>query len=187
MIMAGMNPTQSPQISQIGLRAQLVAIFIACITMSVFGRKIIVLWSRFATGVVFVTMGSAGFYQHDHRALMYVAVVDRNSYLWGQTNADSDRRFIGVSILLIGAIAALGVGATWPVLIVELSLVCLRAESFALGLAGIVFSIKVPYIFNADVGNLGGNNGSIFAPLSFLGFGLSLYYYLITLSLTSIY
>jgi Na+/melibiose symporter-like transporter len=72
MIMAGMSPTQSLQISQIGLGAQLVAIVIACVTMSVFGRRTIVLWSCMATGVVFIGMGVAGFFQHDPKALMYV-------------------------------------------------------------------------------------------------------------------
>lgn len=39
--------------------------------------------------------------------------------------------------------------------------------------AGVVFSVSVPYMFNADAGNLGGKIGFIFAALSFLGFGLS--------------
>ncbi|KAH7386037.1 general substrate transporter [Pyrenochaeta sp. MPI-SDFR-AT-0127] len=146
LIIAGMSPTQSLQISQIGVGVQIVAIAIACVTMTVFGRRLIVLWSCMATGAVFVAMGAAG--------------------------------FIGVSILLVGTIASLGVGATWPVLIVELSSVRLRARSSAIGfmtnaLAGVVFSISVPYMFNADAGNLGGKIGFIFAALSFLGFGLT--------------
>ncbi|KAF2631290.1 hypothetical protein BU25DRAFT_227146 [Macroventuria anomochaeta] len=67
-------------------------------------------------------------------------------------------RFIGVSILLVGSIAALGVGPAWPVLISELSSVRLRAKSPAIrfmtnALAGVAFSISVPYMFNDDVGN----------------------------------
>lgn len=40
-------------------------------------------------------------------------------------------------------------------------------------LAGVIFSVSVPYMFNADAGNLGGKIGLIFAALSFLSFGLS--------------
>ncbi|OAL49793.1 general substrate transporter [Pyrenochaeta sp. DS3sAY3a] len=156
LIMAGMSPTQSLQISQIGVGVQLVAIVIACITMTYFGRRTIVLWSALATGIVFVAMGAAGFFQSDVRAL----------------------RFIGVSILIVGTISQLGVGAAWPVLISELSSIRLRAKSSALGFmvnafAGVVFSVSTPYMFNADAGNLGGKIGFIFAALSFLGFSLS--------------
>lgn len=88
-------------------------------------------------------------------------------------------RFIGVSILLVGTIAQLGVGATWPVLIGELSSIRLRAKSSAIGFmvnafAGVVFSVSVPYMFNYDAGNLGGKIGFVFAAFSFLGYGLSL-------------
>jgi hypothetical protein len=93
------------------------------------------------------------------------------------TNANITCRFIGVSNLLVGTIAALGVGASWPVLIVELSSIRLRAKSSAIGfianaMAGVVFSISVPYMFNADAGNLGGKIGFVFAALSLLAFGL---------------
>ncbi|KAJ8108536.1 hypothetical protein OPT61_g8106 [Boeremia exigua] len=159
LIMAGMSPTQSLQISQIGVGVQMVCICIAGVTMTYFGRRIIVLCSCAATGVVFIGQGAAGFFQHDPNAL----------------------RFIGVSILLVGSIATLGVGATWPVLIGELSSVRLRAKSSAIGfmtnaLAGVAFSISVPYMFNADAGNLGGKIGFIFAFLCFLGLGLSWLY-----------
>jgi SP family general alpha glucoside:H+ symporter-like MFS transporter len=95
-----------------------------------------------------------------------------------EKKANIERSFIGVSILLVGIIASLGVGATWTVLIVELSSVRLRAKPSAIGfmtnaLAGVLFSVSVPYMFNADAGNLGGKIGLIFAALSFLGFGLS--------------
>ncbi|KAH6643101.1 general substrate transporter [Boeremia exigua] len=156
LIMAGMSPTQSLQISQIGVGVQLVATVIASFTMVYLGRRTIVLWSAFATAVMFVAMGAAGFFENDTRAV----------------------RFIGVSIIIVGTISQLGVGATWPVLIGELSSSRLRARSSAIGfiinaLAGVVFSISVPYMFNADAGNLGGKIGFVFAGLSFLGFGLS--------------
>ncbi|KAF9690981.1 hypothetical protein EKO04_011264 [Ascochyta lentis] len=159
LIMAGMSPTQSLQISQIGIGVQMVCICIAAVTMTYFGRRVIVLYSCAATGAVFIGQGAAGFFQQDANAL----------------------RFIGVSILLVGAIATLGVGSTWPVLIGELSSVRLRAKSSAIGFmtnafAGVAFSISVPYMFNADAGDLGGKIGFIFAFLCFLGLGLSWLY-----------
>ncbi|PSN74207.1 general substrate transporter [Corynespora cassiicola Philippines] len=159
LIMAGMSPTQSLQISQIGIGVQIVCICIASVTMTYFGRRVIVLCSCAATGIVFIGQGAAGFFQNDTSAL----------------------RFIGISILLVGAISTLGVGAAWPVLISELSSVRLRAKSSAIGfmtnaLAGVVFSVSVPYMFNADAGNLGGKIGFIFAFLCFLGLGLSWLY-----------
>jgi SP family general alpha glucoside:H+ symporter-like MFS transporter len=72
MIMAGMSPTQSLQISEIEVGSRMVAVVIACVTMSVFGKRIIVLWSCFGTGVVFIGQGAVEFYQSDSRALMYV-------------------------------------------------------------------------------------------------------------------
>lgn len=69
LIMAGMSPTQSLQISQIGVSVQLVATVIASITMTCCGRRTIVLWSELATGIMFVGMGVAGFYQSKAEAL----------------------------------------------------------------------------------------------------------------------
>jgi Na+/melibiose symporter-like transporter len=75
LIMAGMSPTQSLQISQIGVGVQMVCICIAGVTMSVFGRRIIVLCSCAATGIVFIGQGAAGFFQHDANALRYVLLL----------------------------------------------------------------------------------------------------------------
>lgn len=156
LIMAGMSPTQSLQISQIGIGVQIVAIVLASIFGSAFGRRTIVLWSSMATGIAFVAMGAAGFFQHDTRAV----------------------RFIGASILVAGSVSYLGVGAVWMVLNSEISSVRLRAKSSAISfmvnaLCGVVFSITTPYMFNVDAGNLGGKIGLIFAALSFLAFGLT--------------
>lgn len=156
LIMAGMSPTQSLQISQIGIGVKMVAIVLAVVFMSTFGRRLIVLWSSMATGIAFVAMGAAGFFQHDTRAV----------------------RFIGASILVAGSVSYLGAGAVWMVLNSEISSVRLRAKSSAISfmvnaLCGVLFSITTPYMFNADAGNLGGKIGLIFAALSFLACGLT--------------
>ncbi|KAF2010390.1 general substrate transporter [Aaosphaeria arxii CBS 175.79] len=156
LIMAGMSPTQSLQMSQIGVGVSMVTIAIAFVTITKFGRRTIVLWSSIAAATVFVAMGIAGCFPDNKSAT----------------------RFVGASIIASGAVTNLGVGATWPVLISELSSVRLRAKSSAIGFitnafAGVVFSISVPYMFNVDAGNLGGKIGFIFAALSILSFVLS--------------
>ena len=75
LIMAGMSATQSLQISQIGVGVQMVCICIAGVTMSIFGRSIIVLCSCAATGIVFIGQGAAGFFQHDANALRYAFLL----------------------------------------------------------------------------------------------------------------
>jgi SP family general alpha glucoside:H+ symporter-like MFS transporter len=75
LIMAGMSPTQSLQISQIGVGVQMVCICIAGVTMTYFGRRVIVLCSCAATGIVFIGQGAAGFFQHDANALRYVGFL----------------------------------------------------------------------------------------------------------------
>lgn len=69
LIMAGMSPSQSLTISQIGVGVQLPCIIIGAIAMSTFGRRVIVLWSSGVTGMVFVGMGVAGFFQAEAAAL----------------------------------------------------------------------------------------------------------------------
>lgn len=69
LIMAGMSPTQSLQISQIGVGVQILCICVAGVTMTYFGRRVIVLCSCAATGVVFIGQGAAGFFQQDSSAL----------------------------------------------------------------------------------------------------------------------
>ena len=76
LIMAGMSPTQSLQISQIGIGVQIGCICIASVTMTYFGRRVIVLCSCAATGVVFIGQGAAGFFQHNTSALRQVCPLD---------------------------------------------------------------------------------------------------------------
>ncbi|KAG4442460.1 hypothetical protein IFR05_002062 [Cadophora sp. M221] len=153
LIMAGMSPTKSLQVSQIGIGIQIACTYISWFTMSSLGRRFLTLASTAGVGIVFVTMGVAGFYQHDTRALTY----------------------IGASILLVGSITALGLGSVWPVVANEVSSSRLRAKSSGIGFlvnafGGGVFTIAVPYLFNADAANLGAKIGFVFAGFCLLGF-----------------
>ncbi|KAH6711389.1 general substrate transporter [Leptodontidium sp. MPI-SDFR-AT-0119] len=155
LIMAGMSPTKSLQVSQIGTGLQIACTYISWFTMSSLGRRFLTLASTAGVGIVFVTMGVAGFYQHDTKALTYV----------------------GASILLVGSITALGLGSVWPVVANEVSSSRLRAKSSGIGFlvnafGGGVFTIAVPYLFNADAANLGAKIGFVFAGFCLLGFTL---------------
>ncbi|KAK0104458.1 hypothetical protein ONS95_004747 [Cadophora gregata] len=155
LIMAGMSPTKSLQVSQIGIGLQIACIYTSWFTMNWLGRRFLTLASTAGVGIVFVTMGAAGFYQHDTKALTY----------------------IGASILLVGSITSLGLGSVWPVLANEVSSSRLRAKSSGIGFlvnafGGGVFTIAVPYMFNADAANLGAKIGFVFAGFCLLGFVL---------------
>lgn len=73
LIMAGMSPTKSLQVSQIGIGLQIACTYISWFTMSWLGRRFLTLASTAGVGIVFVTMGVAGFYQQDTKALTQVS------------------------------------------------------------------------------------------------------------------
>lgn len=83
-------------------------------------------------------------------------------------------RWTAVTMMVIIVICGIGV---WPASYVvggEASALHLRAKSqgvgwFASGLATGVFSIVLPYIFNADQGNLRAKTGFVFAGLCLIG------------------
>lgn len=72
----------------------------------------------------------------------------------------------------------LGVGTAYPIVAAEIPSVTLRAKTLGLGFLvnafmTWVFSFCVPYMFNADQGNLGGKIGLVFCGMCILGFILS--------------
>jgi hypothetical protein len=78
---------------------------------------------------------------------------------------------------MMGIVVVCGVGV-WPashVVAAETSSLHLRAKAqgigwFACGLTTAVFSIILPYIYNADTGNLKGKTGFVLAGFAILGF-----------------
>jgi hypothetical protein len=81
---------------------------------------------------------------------------------------------------MIVTIMVCGVGV-WPASYVvggEASALHLRAKAqgvgwFIAGLASGIFSIGLPYIFNADQGNLRAKTGFVYAVLCVIGYGVS--------------
>lgn len=78
---------------------------------------------------------------------------------------------MGVMINLVMVFFNVGSGPVIPIIASETSSVRLRLKANAIGFVSSsfvswLFNFCVPYIFNADEGNLGGKTGLIFAALS---------------------
>ncbi|KAK0384053.1 LOW QUALITY PROTEIN: hypothetical protein NLU13_8142 [Sarocladium strictum] len=150
LIMAGMNPAQSLEINQIGVSLGLPCILLSYYTMQRFGRRAIILASMTVIVFLFLGMGIAGIYPGHAVAL----------------------KFIGVALLLVGFVGNLGIIPAYQVVASEISSApCYDAvvglcdkRTFRLG-----FSFVVPYMFNADEGNLGGKIGFVFVGLGLIG------------------
>ncbi|KAH8199174.1 hypothetical protein TruAng_006643 [Truncatella angustata] len=153
LIMAGMSPTRSLEISQIGIGFSMVMTFVSWFTMATLGRRFVILASCAGIAAMYLGMGIAGLFPTNNNALT----------------------FIGVALLLVGLINNLGVGSAYSVVASEVSSVRLRSRSSGIGfianaLASWAFNFTVPYMFNADEGNLGGKIGFVFAAFSIIGF-----------------
>lgn len=71
-IMAGMNPTQSLTINQIGVGLSMVGTLISWFVMARFGRRATILCGFAIAGIIFIAMGVAGFFPNNPKALKYV-------------------------------------------------------------------------------------------------------------------
>jgi SP family general alpha glucoside:H+ symporter-like MFS transporter len=69
LIMAGMSPTQSLTISQVGVGLGMATTFITWFTMTVLGRRFLILASTAIVGVLFLTMGIAAVWSNDKIAV----------------------------------------------------------------------------------------------------------------------
>ncbi|KAH8179184.1 sugar transporter domain-containing protein [Sarocladium implicatum] len=156
LIMAGMNPSQSLEINQIGVSLGLPCILLSYYTMQKFGRRAIILASMGLIVLLFLGMGIAGIFPGNPIAL----------------------KFIGVTLLLVGFVGNLGIIPAYQVVASEISSVRLRAMTLSSGfvmnaLFGWLFSFVVPYMFNADEGNLGGKIGFVFVGFGVIGITLA--------------
>lgn len=87
-------------------------------------------------------------------------------------------RFIGVALIMAACCSNLGTGTAYPIAAAEMPASRLRAKTLGIGF-GVnafmtwVFALCVPYMFNADQGNLGGKIGFVFFGFCIIGFVLS--------------
>ncbi|EEY19513.1 maltose permease MAL61 [Verticillium alfalfae VaMs.102] len=157
-IMAGMSPTMSLTINQAGVGASMACTFISWFVIAKVGRRAAILVSFVCAGALFVGMGIAGFWPRDAQAL----------------------RFIGVALVLAACCSNLGTGTAYPIVAAEIPATRLRAKTLGLGFAVNAFmmwafNFVVPYMFNADQGNLGGKIGLVFAGFCVVGFVVSFF------------
>uniref|UniRef100_A0A0D2XLX2 Major facilitator superfamily (MFS) profile domain-containing protein n=1 Tax=Fusarium oxysporum (strain Fo5176) TaxID=660025 RepID=A0A0D2XLX2_FUSOF len=87
-------------------------------------------------------------------------------------------RFIGVSLLLAACTGNLGTGSAYPIVAAEVPSTVLRAKTLGIGFfvnafMTWAFALCVPYMFNADQGNLGGKIGFVFFGFCVIGFVLT--------------
>ncbi|KAF5982395.1 maltose permease [Fusarium coicis] len=155
-IMAGMTPTFSLTLNQIGVGLSMACTLVSWVIMSKVGRRFAILASFVVAGTIFIGMGVAGFWPQNQTAL----------------------RFIGVSLLLAACTGNLGTGSAYPIVAAEVPSTILRAKTLGIGFfvnafMTWAFSLCVPYMFNADQGNLGGKIGFVFFGFCVIGFALT--------------
>ncbi len=83
-----------------------------------------------------------------------------------------------MALIIAACCSNLGVGTAYPIVAAEIPSVTLRSKTLGLGFfvnafMTWVFSFCVPYMFNADEGNLGGKIGLVFCGFCIIGFVLS--------------
>lgn len=81
-------------------------------------------------------------------------------------------------MLLTALTSNLSVGSAYPIVSAEIPSARLRAKALGFGFLvnafmSWAFNLTVPYMFNADQGNLGGKIGFVFAATCVIGFALS--------------
>ncbi|KAG5743752.1 hypothetical protein H9Q70_013536 [Fusarium xylarioides] len=155
-IMAGMTPTFSLTLNQIGVGLSMACTLVSWVIMSKVGRRFAILASFAVAGTIFIGMGVAGFWPQNQTAL----------------------RFIGVSLLLAACTGNLGTGSAYPIVAAEVPSTVLRAKTLGIGFfvnafMTWAFALCVPYMFNADQGNLGGKIGFVFFGFCVIGFVLT--------------
>ncbi|KAG7287482.1 hypothetical protein NEMBOFW57_006994 [Staphylotrichum longicolle] len=155
-IMAGMSPNMSLTINQIGVGLSMACTLVSWVVIAHIGRRTAILTSFVAAGVIFLGMGIAGFWTTNNTAI----------------------RFVGVALIMAACCSNLGVGTAYPIVAAEIPSVTLRSKTLGLGFLvnafmTWVFSFCVPYMFNADEGNLGGKIGLVFCGFCIIGFVLS--------------
>ncbi|KAJ4124578.1 hypothetical protein NW754_000276 [Fusarium falciforme] len=147
MIVAGLSPTNSITVLEIATGLSLVAIMISWVLVNYVGRRRSIMGCTAFLAVVWLSVGIAGFFSSQ-------------AALW----------YMGIMISLVMVFFNVGAGPVIPIIASETSSFRLRAKANAVGFmcsgfASLVFNLSVPYIFNADEGNLGGKTGLIFAAL----------------------
>ena len=155
MIIAGLSPVNAITVLEVASALALGGIVASWYLSNVVGRRRTLLSCTAFLGVVWLSVGIAGCFKSSNTALWYM----------------------GIMINLVLFFFNIGAGPVVPIIIGETSSVRLRAKSnaisfFANGFFSWLFNFFVPYMFNADEGNLGGKTGFFFAGMCVLAFAV---------------
>ncbi|KAJ5960718.1 uncharacterized protein N7479_007868 [Penicillium vulpinum] len=148
MQIVGMSSANSLVFLILGIGLGLIANFISLWALNAFGRRFLILLTLGIVMVLWFAVGIAGIFKG-------------TVTIW----------YTAVSMMLITMISGLG---SWPasfVVAAETSSLQLRAKTqgigwFSAGLGTAVFAIILPYIYNADQGNLKAKTGFVMAGLA---------------------
>jgi MFS transporter, SP family, general alpha glucoside:H+ symporter len=156
MIIAGLSPTNALTVLQVASALALVGIMASWYLSQVAGRRRTLLSCTAWLGLVWLSVGIAGCFP-----------ATNNAALW----------YMGIMINLVLFFFNIGAGPIVPIIIAETSSIRLRAKTNAIGFlcngfASWLFNFFVPYMFNADEGNLGGKTGFFFAGLCVIAFAV---------------
>ncbi|KAL2851258.1 general substrate transporter [Aspergillus pseudodeflectus] len=150
LVMAGMSSNNVGMIVEIGLAFAICSSMLTWFAMGRYGRRNIILFGVGLSCVFFLIMGITSCFPSTPKALWAIGIsLELTWWTMGPT--------IGPAMGIAG----------------EVSQVRLRAKSQSIGFAfnyfySTVWNVVVPYMFNADEGNLGGKMGWIFLATSLI-------------------
>ncbi|KAJ5110484.1 hypothetical protein N7532_001019 [Penicillium argentinense] len=152
MQIVGMSATNSLIFLILGIGLGLIANVVSLWSLNAFGRRFLILLTLAVATVLWLAMGIAG---------CFTGIVT----IW----------YTAVTMMIITMVCGLGIWPASHVVAAEASSLQLRAKTqgigwFTSGITTGVFSIILPYMYNADSGNLRGKTGFVMAGFAAVGF-----------------
>ncbi|KAJ9606139.1 hypothetical protein H2200_009100 [Cladophialophora chaetospira] len=151
LVSAGMTPAHVALVIQVGMALGCGSMILTFFLLGKFSRRSIVLVATGICAAVFLPMGIAGCFSHNTGALWAVGCLLQVA------------QFVGLGPAVGPAMAIAG----------EVSELRLRSKTQSVGfffnyIFSTIWNVVVPYMFNADQGNLGGKMGFIYFATSII-------------------
>ncbi|KAJ5832867.1 hypothetical protein N7474_001178 [Penicillium riverlandense] len=148
----GMDANNSTVFLILGIALGLISNTVSLWTLNSVGRRILTLTTLGIAAILWLSMGIAG---------CFSGVV----ITW----------YTAVSMMAIIVVCGVGVWPASHVIAAETSSLHLRAKAqgigwFSFALTSVIFSLVLPYIYNADQGNLSAKTGFVMAGFTVMGF-----------------
>lgn len=163
MQIVGMSATNSLIFLILGIGLGLIANIGSLWVLNGFGRRILCLLTLSAAMILWLSMGIAGCFE----GIVTIWYVSR-SFILRHVHSNGGKRYTAVTMMVITMICGLGIWPASHVVAAETSSLQLRAKAqgigwFSSGVMTGVFSVILPYIYNADEGNLRAKTGFVMA------------------------